>query len=256
MFAVKGLPADTRYFSPHPRLVAIIEILLMLLVACLTGYGIGWAIREGAMENLWEAAEELETEKKGLLENKRELTQRLESSKEQLIFAQQTADDELTRANRKSDAIKQELSELRRELAKVKEPETNHPSIDALESEASALRFRSKQLEFQNQELEESIRKLNHELELSIALHARKEIEPVHPFVRPVTEDEKDDLTVIKGIGPFIEKRLNMVGIYTLKQISEFTPETIEQVTKAIEFFPNRMVRDNWVGQAKALIDD
>ncbi|HMI66880.1 MAG TPA: hypothetical protein VK517_12620, partial [Cyclobacteriaceae bacterium] len=97
--------------------------------------------------------------------------------------------------------------------------------------------------------------KLRHELELSISVHARKPVEPTHPFVRPVTEDEKDDLTVIKGIGPFIEKRLNMVGIYTLKQISEFTPETIDQVSKAIEFFPNRMLRDDWVGQAKALIN-
>ncbi len=137
----------------------------------------------------------------------------------------------------------------------MKEAKANHPTTDSLENEANALRFRAKQLEFQNQELEETIRKLKHELEVSIALHSRKLVEPMHPFVRPITEDEKDDLTVIKGIGPFIEKRLNMVGIYTLKQISEFTPETIEQVTKAIEFFPNRMLRDDWVGQAKRLVD-
>ena len=255
MFSVKGIPMDTRYFNPHPRLVAIAEILLMLLVACLIGYAIGWAIREGAMETLWEAAEELETEKKGLLEGNRDLTQRLESSKHQVSLVQQTAHDELALANRKANATKHELSDLQREMSKLKETEANHPTTNSLENEVNALRFRTKQLEFQNQELEETSRKLKHELDVSIALHSRKSVEPMHPFVRPVTEDEKDDLTVIKGIGPFIEKRLNMVGIYTLKQISEFTPETIEQVTKAIEFFPNRMLRDNWVGQAKRLVD-
>jgi predicted flap endonuclease-1-like 5' DNA nuclease len=254
MFSVKGIPMDTRYFSPHPRLVAIAEILLMLLVACLVGYAIGWAAREGAMETLWEAAEELEIEKKSLLDGNRELTHRLESSKQQVNLVQQAAREDLTRANRKADALKQELSDLHEELVKVKETEADHPTDHSLENEANALRFRAKQLEFQNQELEETIRKLKHELEVSVAGHSRTPVEPMHPFVRPVTEDEKDDLTVIKGIGPFIEKRLNMVGIYTLRQISELTPETIEHVTKAIEFFPNRMVRDNWVGQAKALI--
>jgi len=266
MFAVKGIPAESRYFSPHPRLIAIIEILLMLLVACLIGYALEWALLERPMEALREAVEDLELEKKGLVENHRELSKRLEWSKQQLNRAQQTAredltrvNQDLTRANRKADGLKQELSDLQAELKKVKETGTegNQSShlAESLENEANALRFRAKQLEFQNQELEETIRKLKHELEVSIALHSRRLVEPMHPFVRPVTEEEKDDLTVIKGIGPFIEKRLNMVGIYTLKQISEFTPEIIEQVTKAIEFFPNRMVRDNWVGQAKQLVD-
>ena len=266
MFAVKGIPAESRYFSPHPRLIAIIEILLMLLVACLIGYALGWALLERPMEAFREAVGDLELEKKGLVENQREITKRLEWSKQELSRVQQTAHEDLTRANqdltranRKADALKKELSEMDRELTKVKETgtESTHssPLMDSLENEANALRFRAKQLEFQNQELEETVRKLNHELEVSIALHSRKLVEPTHPFVRPVTEEEKDDLTVIKGIGPFIEKRLNMVGIYTIKQISEFTPETIEQVTKAIEFFPNRMIRDNWVGQAQRLVD-
>jgi len=257
MFAMKGIPADPRYFNPHPSLVAIVEIMLMLLVACLIGYALGWTLLQSPMEALKEAVGDLEIEKKVLVENHREITKRLEWSKQELNRVQQRAHEDLTRANRKADTLSQELSDLQRELIKVKENEANRPTpwVDISENDANALRFRAKQLEFQNQELEENVRKLKHELEVSIALHHRKSVEPVHPFVRPVTEEEKDDLTVIKGIGPFIEKRLNMVGIYTLRQISELTPETIELVTKAIEFFPNRMVRDNWVGQAKRLVD-
>mgnify|MGYP005991026137 CR=1 FL=1 len=69
------------------------------------------------------------------------------------------------------------------------------------------------------------------------------------------TADEKDDLKKIKGVGPFIEEKLNNIGIYTYKQISKFTIEDIEDVTNLIEFFPGRMLRDDWKEQAKILME-
>ena len=68
-----------------------------------------------------------------------------------------------------------------------------------------------------------------------------------------VAADRKDDLTRISGIGPFIEKKLNGLGIYTFEQISGFTPDTVEKVTEAIEFFPGRIQRDEWIKQANEL---
>lgn len=62
-----------------------------------------------------------------------------------------------------------------------------------------------------------------------------------------------DDLKVIVGVGPFLEKKLHAIGIYTFRQIANFTPEDIEQVNDLIEFFPGRIQRDNWVGQAAEL---
>lgn len=67
--------------------------------------------------------------------------------------------------------------------------------------------------------------------------------------------EDKDDLKKIDGIGPFIEEKLNKVGIYTFEQISQFDDEVIAQVTAAIEFFPGRIKRDDWVGQANELMD-
>lgn len=67
------------------------------------------------------------------------------------------------------------------------------------------------------------------------------------------TEDDKDDLKNIKGIGPFLEEKLNALGIYTYEQISKMTPELEDQVNDAIEFFPGRIKRDEWVKQAKDL---
>jgi len=64
---------------------------------------------------------------------------------------------------------------------------------------------------------------------------------------------EKDDLKLISGIGPFIEEKLNGIGIYTFNQISRFTKEDIETVTELIKFFPGRIERDNWTDQARKL---
>jgi len=64
---------------------------------------------------------------------------------------------------------------------------------------------------------------------------------------------EKDDLKLISGIGPFIEEKLNGIGIYTFDQISRFTKEDIDTVTELIKFFPGRIERDNWTDQANKL---
>ena len=62
-----------------------------------------------------------------------------------------------------------------------------------------------------------------------------------------------DDLQAIVGIGPFLEKKLHAIGIYTFRQIANFNADDIDQINDLIEFFPGRIVRDNWVGQAAEL---
>jgi len=69
------------------------------------------------------------------------------------------------------------------------------------------------------------------------------------------TEADKDDLKKISGVGPFIEKKLNAIGIYTFDQVSKFSDEDIQNVTDLIEFFPGRILRDDWRGQASVLKD-
>ena len=67
---------------------------------------------------------------------------------------------------------------------------------------------------------------------------------------------DRDDLQTIKGIGPFIEEKLNALGIYTFEQISKMTAKIEEEVNVAIEFFPGRVKRDEWAKQAKKLHKD
>ena len=68
------------------------------------------------------------------------------------------------------------------------------------------------------------------------------------------SEAEKDDLKMISGIGPFIEERLHALDIYTFRQISKFTPQDIDTINDAIEYFSGRIERDEWVAQALELV--
>ncbi len=96
--------------------------------------------------------------------------------------------------------------------------------LQEVENEIGTLRYRNRQLEFQVKEGEESGAKLKTEIENLITAQKTKGTVSDHPFVRPLETDDKDDLTRIKGIGPFIEKRLNMIGIYTFQQLADLSP--------------------------------
>jgi predicted flap endonuclease-1-like 5' DNA nuclease len=69
------------------------------------------------------------------------------------------------------------------------------------------------------------------------------------------SEKEKNDLKKISGVGPFIEKKLNSIGIYTFEQVSKFSDKDIDNVTNLIEFFPGRILRDDWREQANTLMN-
>jgi len=70
------------------------------------------------------------------------------------------------------------------------------------------------------------------------------------------TISDKNNLQEIKGIGPSIEEKLNTIGIYTFKQVNNFNSKDIDKVTELIKFFPGRIERDDWVGQAYNVLNE
>ncbi|NNJ86722.1 MAG: hypothetical protein HKP20_06085 [Akkermansiaceae bacterium] len=61
-----------------------------------------------------------------------------------------------------------------------------------------------------------------------------------------------DDLKVISGVGPVLEQKLNNFGIYTYKQIADWTEANIEEFDNLLSF-KGRITRDNWLSQATEL---
>ncbi|MGH1436939.1 MAG: helix-hairpin-helix domain-containing protein [Lewinella sp.] len=69
-----------------------------------------------------------------------------------------------------------------------------------------------------------------------------------------VSDRDKDALTNIEGIGDFLEKKLNSIGVFSYEDIANWTPGRIDEVTGKIGYIPGRIEKDNWVGQAALLL--
>jgi predicted flap endonuclease-1-like 5' DNA nuclease len=61
----------------------------------------------------------------------------------------------------------------------------------------------------------------------------------------------RDDLQLIAGIGPAMEKKLNACGVFTYRELAMLTDQDIERIEAVIKF-AGRVRREDWVGQAKA----
>lgn len=70
---------------------------------------------------------------------------------------------------------------------------------------------------------------------------------------KSVSHGERDDLKLIFGIGPFIERKLAEIDITTYKQIADLSEEDIIRVGEYLNYFPGRIERDNWLSSAKEL---
>ena len=62
-----------------------------------------------------------------------------------------------------------------------------------------------------------------------------------------------DDLKLIVGVGPVIERMLYQMGIASYRQIARWSERDIDDVDARLREFPGRVRRDGWVTQARAL---
>ncbi|WP_299023795.1 NADH-quinone oxidoreductase subunit E [uncultured Sulfitobacter sp.] len=62
-----------------------------------------------------------------------------------------------------------------------------------------------------------------------------------------------DDLKLIKGIGPKLEKTVNSLGFFHFDQIAKWGQDELAWVDQNLEGFKGRASRDNWVEQAGKL---
>jgi len=62
-----------------------------------------------------------------------------------------------------------------------------------------------------------------------------------------------DDLKLIVGIGPVLERMLQRLGISTYRQIARWSERDIDEFDAKLPEFPGRIRRDSWVTQAREL---
>ena len=62
-----------------------------------------------------------------------------------------------------------------------------------------------------------------------------------------------DDLKLIVGIGPVLERMLQRLGVASYRQIARWTERDIDEMDAKLPEFPGRIRRDGWVTQAREL---
>ena len=235
MFSVKGVSA------PGDSALAIAEILIMTLVSVLLGFGIAWYMREDYLNAKRNDVQALLMERNSILNELQDQKDRAKKVELTLARARQTFHDDYVQLSRERDRLKEERATVQNLLSNLKDEYTL--------------------LQIQLGNEKQKVTDLTNSLQAQQQQAAQKEKENsgVRYFINPfsiaatIEKDDIDDLKKIKGIGPVIEKKLNMLGIVSFKQISEFTDEAIEQIAHTLKFFPDRIRRDNWVQQASEL---
>ncbi|MBN8651302.1 MAG: hypothetical protein J0L67_07735 [Cytophagales bacterium] len=250
LFWIKGLDPKPENINPHESALAIAEILIIVVVSLFIGFGIAWFLRQQNIEK----AEAENTELKILLATKKQ---------EVLLASEQSEKAEQT-LNRARETFRADFLTISRENERLKTvEETFKGEQGLLQQQIAVLQHTVSDLQQGfNEANQEAAHSKQEKQKLEVELNELKQVKRSAKSSIAQTQQtststrEVDDLKVINGIGPGIEVKLNKAGIFSFRQISELTEESIERVSSVIEFFPGRIARDRWVEQASKLYLD
>lgn len=234
----------------------MLEVAAMIITGLAVGFAASWLLSESTFRTLRSHLGGLQREKTVLHEQLRLLERENQSARRHVAEWQQegsllsqvkkVTEPLLAEARRQVEALEEELRQYQHRYDNLKdETDSMRRTADQLRAELAAEREREASLMVQLEERPP-------EKPAEMPEKAEKPEKPRSRFT-PATWQTRDDLTLISGIGPGIQKKLNQLGIYTFQQIAEFTPEDIENVTGVLKVFKGRIGRDNWIGQAAAL---
>lgn len=65
-----------------------------------------------------------------------------------------------------------------------------------------------------------------------------------------------DDLKVIEGIGPALEKMINGLGVFHFDQIAGWSEADVAFFDARMDRFKGRIARDKWVAQARIIVTE
>ena len=233
---------------------AIFEVVIMILLAFLIGFAGSWIVSENIFFSIRKQVGGLLKEKATLSEKVQLLERENSAARKQLAEWQKEA-SLLAKGLKEAEPL---LIETQSKVQQLQdELEQSQRRYQYLKQETDSMRDKSLELKSELELQKTTVEKLQMSLEEKVTPVIKKEEEksdPNHSRFTPSTKQVKNDLTLISGIGPAIQRKLNDLGIYTFQQVAELTPEMIDKITKQIKFFPDRIARDNWIGQAYAWV--
>ena len=242
------------------RPAATLEILFMILAAFAIGFAGSWLLNEKTFRFLHAQLGGLLRERSGLQDQLQLLEKENQSARKHVAEWQQevsllaqvkkVTEPLLTQAKNQVSSLEQELQQYQRRYENLKtETDTIRSTAEQLKEELEKERAREVLLKVDSrvEEIAEAVQQKNQ----TLTPDDTPELTPSR--FTPATWQTRNDLTLISGIGPGIQKKLYELGIYSFQQISELTPQDIDRVAAALKVLKGRIGRDNWIGQAAAL---
>ncbi len=101
-----------------------------------------------------------------------------------------------------------------------------------------------------------------------VEIGANQEPEPEKPITKETAIPEKkaeekaakpqqkDNLKLIEGLGPAFEKKLNAAGITSFAQLAALSADDLVNLEANAGIKAAKVEKDNWIGQAAALIEN
>ncbi len=71
--------------------------------------------------------------------------------------------------------------------------------------------------------------------------------------LKAARKGKADDLKLIWGVGPKMEKLMQSMGFFHFDQVASWSDENLRYVDRRLEGFKGRARRDDWIGQAQKL---
>lgn len=223
------------------------KMLLCLILSALLGFIIGWLLRSLSCRkrcdeletNIGERDEEIARLRASLSKSKTDASRENASDDAEIAALRKqvaTLEADLKSANERHTALETDLKGWETKAASFAAVPiaANDGETDKLRAEIDSLKLK----------LEET------EGERAFLLDRVKRAESGETL-RVVPMEQRDDLELVHGIGPVIERMLYDMGVYYFRDIAKWDDAKIEEISNALPQFKNRIQREGWIESAK-----
>lgn len=245
-------------------------ILFFLILAFLLGLLTGYLLRSRRIAQMRKALEDSEKANAEAQQQISSLKAQLDLQNADLKKAMFEAEEQIARASRLEEESTRQYNEMLSLNAEIERLQGLHlsanNSMDGLRAQISGLQSQLGTLETEKNALTAALAQAEQtaarmatapavEQEPTLVFQKEKSVLNEKIDVFSATPAERDDLTRIEGVGPFLAQKLNEAGIFTFSQIAGWDSADIGRITELIGYFPGRIERDDWVGQAVKLMN-